>query len=205
MTISILYFVLSFLAPDSIQPIYSFDSIETPENIEELPMGIDIRSSITISDFKTMLNSVLRSNKHQPLWRSGSFIVWHRGGTTKLISASTNKVRFQSDFYLRYKGLFGVKVTEHKTVVINATATYNNATNKIDISYAAENIRNFPGAFENWFKTNHRRYSKITLPAYVKKIKGGNISVGFKMPKDNQLQVNLRTPLSATALSGLIK
>ena len=205
MTISIIYFILSFLATENLQPIYSLPAIQTIENSEEIPLGLDVKSSITISDFKTLLNGVLKSSKSKPLWRKGVLLVWHKGSDTKLLSASANKVRFQSDFYIRYKGLLGVKITTQKTVILNATAKYNNSTNKIDFSYTAENIKSVPGTFENWFKTNKTKYSKVSLPAYVKKIKGGDMSVGFKKVSTNQLQVNLVTPVNAAALSSLKK
>ncbi len=203
MTISIIYFILSFLATENLQPIYSFPSVESIENYEEVPMGLDVRSSITISDFKALLNGVLKSSKNKPLFKKGSLLVWHRGGATKLISASGNKIRFQSDFYIRHKKVFSV--TTQKKAIINVTAKYNNKTNKIDLSFTIENIKNFPGAFENWFKTNKTKYTTVSLPAYVKKIKGGNMSVGFKKVSTNQLQVNLVTPVNAAALSSLKK
>ena len=203
MTVSIIYFILSFLAAQNIQPIWSFNPVESIENPEEIPMGLDVKSTITISEFKALFNGVLKSSKHKPLWRKGDVMVWHRGVTTKLISASANKLRFQSDFYVRYKGLWGIKVTTQKTAVINATAKYNNATKKINLSYTVENIRSIPGEFEKWFKTNKTSYSQVALPAYIKKIKAGNISVALKKPSENKLQVNLVTPLNVASLSAL--
>lgn len=201
--VSIVFF-LSFSNTDEvITPLYVQTNTE-PVSTTQDEKGTNVKTTILISNFKSTVNSTLKSTKDKPLHRDGSLRIWHRGNHTKLISAEGNKIRLKSDFYIR-KNILGIKTTIHPTVFVNVTASYNNNTNAVDLSYQIDNIKGVSGTLEKWLKTNERKYKSIPMSDAVKAFKGGDVKVTFSKPADDQLQLTLVTPLNKSKLNNLIK
>jgi len=159
-------------------------------------MTAKLSNEFIIQDFSSVLNGVLKSSKAKPLIKKRGIKLWHAGKGTKLIKVQNNKIFFTSIFKFLESRL------GNKKIEFMISANLDENQEKVQFSYQAKNIKNFPNWLEDILKTNRVANHTIDIPQRILFFRNSDypFELRIKMKTENALAISLVIPLNTEKL-----